>query len=559
MRKEEIVETPIWSLYEKGRDYHSRHNIYFDTERNHRFFNGNQWEGVKLEGVELVQENFIRTVVKFKVAVIHDNLYEIVYSSENHDNPEFAVVADEYCKMLNRYAAKVWEKDKMNQKGRDITRDAAINDEGILYVDFDKSTGMPINTVIDKDDVYYGNENEPNIELQPYILVRRRLSVSEAVELAIQKGVGKEKRKLIVADKVDLGQNTSSTDDEVNANVTVIYKFYKKNGVTVVSISSRYCEMVNDAEIGTTRYPLAHFIWEKKRGSARGEGEVRNLIANQIEVNKTAMRRVITVKNHAYQQKVVDSSVFDDVSAFDRVGGVIETNGNHIEDINKAVSVIHPSSMSRDAVELEEGLIKKSRELSDAGDAATGSINPENASGKAILAVQSAQRAPLTEQKERYKDFVEDVALIWLDYVVAYSAGGFKLEKEVEEEDGAKSRIEIQEVLQATLKELKASVKIDVTPKSPFDKLAQEQTLENFLVGGWLNPDRLPALKAYVMSLDDDSTTPKNKLIKMIEAAEAEQQKIAQITSQAHLLKQRAQRQISQVPPEFAMMAQNGI
>ena len=559
MRKEEIIETPIWSLYLKGRDYHSRHNIYFDTERNHRFYNGNQWEGVKLEGVEPVQENFIRTVVKFKVAVIHDNLYEIVYSSENHDNPEFAVVADEYCKMLNRYAAKVWEKDKMNQKGRDITRDAAINDEGILYVDFDKKSGMPVNTVIDKDDVYYGNENEPNIELQPYILVRRRLSVSEAVELATQKGVGKEKRKLIVADKVDLGQNTSSTDDEVNANVTVIYKFYKKNGVTVVSIASRYCEMVNDAEIGTTRYPLAHFIWEKKRGSARGEGEVRNLIANQIEVNKTAMRRVITVKNHAYQQKVVDASVFDDVSAFDRVGGVIETNGNHIEDINKAVSVIHPSSMSRDAVELEEGLIKKSRELSDAGDAATGSINPENASGKAILAVQSAQRAPLTEQKERYKDFVEDVALIWLDYVVAYSAGGFKLEKEVEGEGGVKSRIEIQEVLQATLKELKASVKIDVTPKSPFDKLAQEQTLENFLVGGWLNPDRLPALKAYVMSLDDDSTTPKNKLIKMIEAAEAEQQKIAQITSQAQLLKQRAQRQISQVPPEFAMMAQNGI
>ena len=78
MRKEEIVETPIWGLYEKGRAYHSQHNIYFDTERNHRFYNGNQWEGVKLEGVEPVQENFIRTVVKFKVAVIHDNLYEIV-------------------------------------------------------------------------------------------------------------------------------------------------------------------------------------------------------------------------------------------------------------------------------------------------------------------------------------------------------------------------------------------------------------------------------------------------------------------------------------------------
>lgn len=556
MRKEEIIETPIWGLYLKGRDYHSRHNIYSDTARNHRFYNGNQWEGVKLEGVEPVQENFIRTIVKFKTSVIHDNLYEIVYSSENYDNPQFAPVADEYCKMLNRYAARVWEKDKMDQKGRSITKDAAINDEGILYVDFDKKSGMPVNTVIDKDDVYYGNENEPNIELQPYILVRRRLSVSEAVDLAKQMGVGGEKLKLIVGDKVELGQNTSETDDEVNANVTVIYKLYKKSGVTFLSIATRYCEIINDSEIGITRYPLAHFIWEKKRGSARGEGEVRNLIPNQIEVNKTAMRRVITVKNHAYQQKVIDASKFDDTSAFDGVGGVIETNGNPIEDVNKAVSVIHPSSMSGDVVALEEGLIKKSRELSDAGEAATGSINPENASGKAILAVQQAQRAPLSEQKERYKNFVEDVALIWLDYVVAHSAGGFKLEKAVTDEDGKNERIEIQEVLQATLKELKATVKIDVTPKSPFDKLAQEQTLENFLTGGWFNPSRLPELKAYVMALDDDSTTPKNKLLKMIANAEAEQEKIMRINAKAQLLKQNIQRRVSQVPPEFAMMAQ---
>ena len=556
MRKEEIIETPIWGLYLKGRDFHSRHNIYSDTARNHRFYNGNQWEGVKLEGVEPVQENFIRTIVKFKTSVIHDNLYEIVYSSENYDNPQFAPVAEEYCRMLNRYAARVWEKDKMDQKGRSITKDAAINDEGILYVDFDKKSGMPVNTVIDKDDVYYGNENEPNIELQPYILVRRRLSVSEAVDLAKQMGVGGEKLKLIVGDKVELGQNTSETDDEVNANVTVIYKLYKKSGVTFLSIATRYCEIINDSEVGITRYPLAHFIWEKKRGSARGEGEVRNLIPNQIEVNKTAMRRVITVKNHAYQQKVIDGSVFDDASAFDGVGGVIETNGNPVEDVNKAVGVIHPSSMSGDVVALEEGLIKKSRELSDAGEAATGSINPENASGKAILAVQQAQRAPLSEQKERYKNFVEDVALIWLDYVVAHSAGGFKLEKAVTDEDGKNERIEIQEVLQATLKELKATVKIDVTPKSPFDKLAQEQTLENFLTGGWFNPSRLPELKAYVMALDDDSTTPKNKLLKMIANAEAEQEKIMKINAEAQLLKQNLQRQVSQVPPEFAMMAQ---
>ena len=41
----EIKETPIWTLYEKGRNYHRRIGIYVDTDRNYRMYNGNQWEG----------------------------------------------------------------------------------------------------------------------------------------------------------------------------------------------------------------------------------------------------------------------------------------------------------------------------------------------------------------------------------------------------------------------------------------------------------------------------------------------------------------------------------
>ena len=45
---QEIQETPVWALYEKGRDSHRRCGIYRDTDRNYRFYNGNQWEGAKL-------------------------------------------------------------------------------------------------------------------------------------------------------------------------------------------------------------------------------------------------------------------------------------------------------------------------------------------------------------------------------------------------------------------------------------------------------------------------------------------------------------------------------
>ena len=85
----EIKETPIWKLYEDGRNYHRRVGIYTDTDRNYRFFNGNQWEGAKLGDIEPVQKNFIKPIVKYKVSVIHSNLYAIVYSSLNFENREF--------------------------------------------------------------------------------------------------------------------------------------------------------------------------------------------------------------------------------------------------------------------------------------------------------------------------------------------------------------------------------------------------------------------------------------------------------------------------------------
>ena len=170
MNMEDIRETAIWQLYEKGRSYHRLTGIYADTDKNYRFFNGDQWGGAKLGEVEPVQKNFIKPIVKYKVSVIHDNLYAINYSSQNYKSRDFQVTAGRYCEMLNRYAHRVWEKDKLDFKGRRITKDAAINDEGIVYVDFDQETMMPVNEIVKKNDIYYGNENDDDIQSSPISL-----------------------------------------------------------------------------------------------------------------------------------------------------------------------------------------------------------------------------------------------------------------------------------------------------------------------------------------------------------------------------------------------------
>lgn len=541
MRLEEIKETPIWKLYEKGCNFHRRVGIYTDSKRNYQFYNGDQWEGARLGDVEPVQKNFIKPIVKYKCSVIHDNLYAIVYNSQNFENPSFRKAAEKYCEMLNNYAARIWERDKMDAKLRRITKDAAINDEGIIYVDFDKEKMMPVNETIDKVDIYYGDENNDDIQAQPYILIRKRMPESNAIDLAMSLGMSEENKDFIIPDNDTLEGSGEASEIEVDDQVTIVYKFYKKDGTVHFSVATRWVTIAEDEDMGISLYPVAHFIWEEKKGSARGEGEVRHLIPNQIEVNRTEVRRVLTVKYQAYPQKVADVSKITNPQALNTVGGVIKTNGQPVDDVHKIVGTLPPAQMSPDVVKLQEDLIQMSRDLAGAGDTATGEVNPEDASGRAILAVQQAQRAPMTEQKEGCKGTIEDLANIYLEYLIVHAADGVNLEEKITDPNTGEETVQLVNVPQTALKQLQATVKIDVTPKSVYDRFAQEQTIENLLVGGFLSVERLGELKAYVKALPDDSVAPKIILEGIIEHQEEEQRKIAMIQAEAQMMQQRAQ------------------
>ena len=548
-----IKETTIWSLYEKGRNYHRMTGIYTDTDRNYRFYNGNQWEGAKLGDVEPVQKNFIKPIVKYKCSVIHDSLYAIHYSSQNYENKAFRKQAERYCEMLNGYAARMWEQDKMDFKGRRITKDAAINDEGIIYVNFDRENMTPVHEIVKKNDVYYGNENDDEIQNQPYILIRKRMPVLNAIDLALSEGMSKDKVDYIIGDNDTFEESGEAAKKEVDDMVTIVYKMYKQDGTVHFSIATRWVDIAKDVDTGLTIYPIAHFNWEEKEGSARGEGEVRYLIPNQIEVNRTEVRRVLTVKYQAYPQKVVDITKVQNPAALNTVGGVIRTNGQAVEDVHKIVGTIPPAQMSPDVRELQESLISMSRELAGAGDVATGAVNPEDASGRAILAVQQASQAPMTEQKESYKNFIEDIARIDLEYLITYAEDGLNMEETVVDPMSGEEVVQMVNVPQTALQEMKASVKVDVTPKGSFDRYAQELSLENLLKEGFFG-QRIPELKLYLKALPNDSVMPKQVLEQVVEDYEEDQKRIAQIEAQAQMMQQRAQQFLMGDPDEQASM-----
>lgn len=540
MNIEEIKQTDIWELYEKGKNYNTMLNLYTDTDRNFRMYNGNQWYGAKLGGIEPIQLNIIKPIVKYKVGIIHNNYYIPVYSAENFDNKEFKEVANKTCELLNKLALKIWEKDSMDYKARKITKDSAINDEGIIYVSYDKETNSPVNEILSKNDIYYGNENDSDIQNQPYILIKQRKPIVNIINIARANGVPLEKLKYISGDNDTFGESGEHSKEEVDDMCTLITKLYKKDGKVFFSQATRYCEIKEDKDTGLTLYPIEHMCWEEKEGYARGEGEVRYLIPNQLEINKTIMRRLISAKSTAYPQKIVDISKVQNPSALDKVGSTIKANGMNVDDVRKIYSTISPAQMSTDVEKVMQELISTTRELAGAGDIATGDVNPSEASGKAILAVQQASQMPVTEQTLALKTFLEGLARIWLDMWKTYATDGIIIDYEqVDTLTGEKTSQPVQ-VPYSVLQELQANVKIDITPKSPYDKFAQELSLENMLKAGYFNTQKLSELEVYVEVLDDDSSMPKQKLQEAIKKMKEIQQHIADVQAKAQQMQMEA-------------------
>ena len=538
MDEKEIRETNIWTMYNKHIDFLRTRGYFTDVDRCNNFYNGDQWEGIILDGVSPITFNFIKPIVNYKVNKVTKSLRAINYSADNVEGTEFRAKAKKVCDLFNQRAARVWEKDQMDTKCKKIVRQAAINSESILYTSYDEEENNPTNEILNKLDIMYGNEQESDIQLQPYILAKKRMSVLEAQELAEKYDVPKKKIEYIKGDDETEDEAGTDAKDEVDNMVTILTKFYRKDGTIHYDISSRYVDICEDQDMGTTLYPFSHMLWMDKQGNARGEGEVRTLIPNQIETNKNALRRLIATKNTAYPQKIVAIDKITNPEAVNQIGGTIEVEGMDIDDVRKIFSSTQPAQMSSDAEKMQMELISTTRELASASETATGQINPEDASGRAILAVQQAQEQPLDDQNQNLNTMLEDMARIWMDmWKVHNKDKGMQLENIETNQMTNEEKVTIEKVAASVLDKLRTSVKIDITPKGAFDKYAQERSLENlsqtqqFMDTAWLED--------YVSLLDNDAVMPKMKLEDLIKRRKEAQQQIRAIQAAGNIMQNR--------------------
>lgn len=535
--------TEIWDLYQKGIDYIHKINLVSETDEAHRMYSGDQWYGLQSGNEKMPQYNFIKGIVKYKVAVVSQNTMSAVYSNMGQKD-ETIIKA---CEMLNEYFRKQWELAKMDTQSWKVVKDACIQGDGYLF--FPGSNVME-SQIIDNVNVFLGDEKNSDIQEQPYILIVERRFVNDVKKDAKKYGIKKDDIDLIVSDEDYQNQLGDKNDvDSKNGKCTSILYMYKDDS-GIVHFSRSVQNIVyqpdtilqsvdsegNSTGRGLKKYQLLNFVWEDMKGTARGIGEVKQLIPNQLEVNKTLARRSVAIKQNAFGKMAYNANAIQNPQDLDVIGAKIEIKEGSAQKVQDMIAYIQPSTMSSDAKNLSDELVTVTKDLAGAGDSATGSVDPTQASGTAIIAVRDQAALPLNEQIARYKQFVEDLALLWFDIWVAYNPNGLTIELEDEEKG------EYTEIIPAdVLENMRINVRIDVSQNNPYSRFAQEQALENLLEAQHIT------FEEYVNALDDDAAVPKGKLKDIIDKRAKQMQKEMQYEATIQQLQQQVQQSMQMI------------
>lgn len=458
--------TKFWRRYEKGRDYLETKNLLNRSNKCWNFFVGRQWEGVEADGEDLPFLNFIHPNILRKVTTIYTNRMAVNYSDMG-GRTELQPV---YEALSSMFSAK-WEKANEDTLCRRTIKHGGIVGDGYQYFPTGNVEDVQI---IYNTDILFGDESEPNIQRQPYVIIQERRSVEEVREMARKNGISEEEIALIRPDR-DTTNTLGNTDEVENADssdsmkVTMITHFEKKkepltealweeneNGEmagTQVQVGERdvvyVCKCTKNAMVENERpikaepsmiqiangkqgraltlYPICKFSWEEVPNDARGVSQVEGLIPNQILINKTLARRSMTTQNTAYPRMAYDETMVSNPEDLQRVGMPIAVTSGGAQSVNQAVSYLNPASHSPEPKQLTDDLLEITQELSGSGDTTMGNIDLQRVAASAIVAVNDQAQSMHDDTVANLQQFVEDLANLWVELWQVFSPNGMSV------------------------------------------------------------------------------------------------------------------------------------
>lgn len=513
----------FWDRYVKGIDYIQKKQLITETNKNWNFYAGRQWEGINSGGEELPFLNFIKPTIKHKVSTVSQNNMVANYS-DVEGNEDMAPIYDRF----NARFSADWERSNMDMELWATMKDSAVTGDGVQYYGTDNVADMqrlPCTAVL------YGDESISNIQLQPYIIIHQRLPINVVRAEAKKNKIPEEEIQQIVPDQET--ENLVGNRDEVaedrlspNSKVTCIIHMERKDGVIHVAKCTRSVIYEPEHPIaatkrdgtqlrGLTLYPLVKISWEDYPNDARGLSEVKQLIPNQLEINKTLARRSLIIKMTAYPRIAYDENVVTNPESLEKVGEPIAVSSGGVQSINQAIAYLNPAQSNSDPKNYADDLLSITQELSGSGETAMGNINPNRVAASAIIAIRDQAALPLNEQVAKMKTFVEDLAKLWIEMWLVYEPNGFSVKMTKTDEATGMEYEVIEQVTKKDMDMLKPNIRIDTSPDNPWTKEAEQNWLDSVLEKQYIT------FEEYIDASPENGIVPKNKMETLIEKRKA--------------------------------------
>ena len=498
--------TKDWRQYQIGIGHKNSLELYKTVDKNERFYTKRHWEGVRTNGLPAAVLPYAKRIVDFKVAMVTSDRVSMTFTPQgvsDDANDELSLLQRKIASQLTDYARTVAENTKFDEMNSNGLLDAAISGDMVSFWFWDESIdagngimGDINGHLVDNVNVFLGDVNTPEINnvygpVQPYIIIAFRKNVKEVRDEfrreAEKRGMSEDEIEAEIENITPDNETGNQAgdrakielnEDEESGKCIVLLKMWReyRDGKWHIMArrSTEYVVIRDTWDTGLHRYPVAWMNWDIRKGSCHGEAEMTSLIQNQVIIDKLASMIALWIYRHGFTRMIYDksriTSISNDITQAIAVNDAASAGG-----VGAVAQYMQPAQLSAAVQSFFTMFITLTKEAAGANESILGEAAPTNTS--AIIVNSKNAAVPLNNIKQRFYRYIEDVGLIWLDFWMSkytqYNGRQIEITR-----DGVKQVITLDT---ETLKNMRLKLRIDVSPSSPFDEAAQQQTLDNLL------------------------------------------------------------------------------
>jgi hypothetical protein len=375
--------------------------------------------------------------------------------------------------------------------------------------------------LINGTNIFFGNANNPDKEIQPYIIVSGRDMVQNLKDEAKQyKQLSQEDIDTIESDNNHNYEAGNDAEIEVEADgygkatYIIVYRRDKETGTIKATKCVENAYIYQDVDTGLNTYPIAWLTWEKQESQYHGKPPCAEALETQIFINLMFAMIMYYQFMTAFPKAIYNADLIDAWS--NQVAQAIPVKGLGTDaNINNVAKYLEPAQMSNQIVDTIEMAYNYLKDMLGINEAAVGDVNPEEASGKAIFEAVKQSSIPLENTRANMYEWIEDIGRILLDIMGTY----YGTRPIVIDEDGNKV-VKYFDFNQ--LKNIWLNIKIDVGTTNIWSDMTRKQNLANLFNQGKIE------LIDYLEGLGDEDIANRQQLIDKIKATMQTQQEQTQ-------------------------------